>query len=234
MRLRHLTRHPTRHLTRHLTAAGIALAVPIALSLATTGSAHAGEVYLKAGLPGVMLGYAQPLNSQFGLRIDYATLGDRSEQRTEDGIRYDAKLKLSRAALLGDWFPFSGGFRVTGGVTSNQYRAELLATGAGGSLTIGNTTYTTSAADQFLVKVRYPSSTPYFGFGWGHQASTGLRFSFDVGAMIGKATVSYSLTGPVSQQVTQADIDAELTELRKGVGKVRAVPQLSLGLGYSF
>ena len=198
------------------------------------GAAQAGELYTKIGLPGVMLGWAQPLNSQFGLRVDYATLGNRSEQRTEDGILYDAKLKLSRAALLADWFPFSGGFRVTGGLTANQYRLELLATGAGGTLTIGNTTYSTTSADKFLVRVRYPSSTPYFGFGWGHHASSGLRFSFDVGAMIGKATVAYSLTGPISQQVSQADIDTELAELRNGVGKVRAVPQISIGLGYSF
>lgn len=209
------------------------------ISLATTlclaaSAAQAGELYTKIGLLGVMLGWAQPLNSQFGLRIDYATLGDRSEQRTENGILYDTRLKLGRAALLSDWFAFSGGFRFTGGVTSNQYRLDLLATGARGSLTIGNTTYNTTSADKFLVKVRYPSSTPYVGLGWGHQASSGLRFSFDVGAMIGKATVSYSLTGPVSQQVSQADIDAELAELRSGVGKVRAVPQVSLGLGYSF
>lgn len=204
------------------------------LALAAGSAAHAGELYTKVGLPGVMLGWAQPLSPQFGLRIDYATLGDRSEQRTEEGIRYDARLKLSRVALLGDWFPFSGGFRVTGGVTSNQYRADLLAIGDGGSVTIGNNSYTLTANDRFEVRVRYPSSTPYVGFGWGHQAASGLRFSFDVGAMIGKATVSYSLTGPAAQQVTQADIDAELAELRNGVGKVKAVPQVTFGIGYSF
>ena len=198
------------------------------------GAAQAGELYTKVGLPGVMLGWAQPLNSQFGLRVDYATLGDRSEQRTEEGIRYDARLKLSRVALLGDWFPFSGGFRVTGGVTSNQYRADLLAIGDGGTVTIGNNPYTLTANDRFEVKVRYPKSTPYFGFGWGHQATSGLRFSFDIGAMIGKATVSYSLTGPVANSVSQADIDAELAELRNGVGKVKAVPQITFGIGYSF
>ena len=209
----------------------VLLSTAIALS---TGAAQSGEIYTKVGIPGVMLGYAQPLGPLFGLRADYATLGDRSERRTEDGITYDAKLKSSRAALLADWFPLAGNFRLTGGITSNQYKLDLLATGAGGSLTIGNTTYTTTAADQFRVQVKFPSSTPHVGFGWGHSSGSGLRFSLDVGAKIGKATVSYALSGPVAQQVTQADIDAELTELRDGVGKIRAVPQLSLGLGYSF
>lgn len=206
-----------------------------ALTLAAcAAAAHAGEVYVGAGIPGLMLGYAHPLNSQFGLRVDFATIGNRSDQRTEEGIAYDAKLKLNRTALLADWFPFSGSFRFSGGVTSNQYRLDLLASGAGGSITIGSTTYTTTAADQLKVQVRYPTSTPYFGFGWGHQAESGLRFSLDIGATFGKATVGYTVSGPLASRVSQADIDAELAQLREGVGKVRAVPQLSFGLGYSF
>lgn len=209
--------------------------VPLATTLClTAGPAQAGELYTKIGLPGAMLGYSQPLGPLFGLRADYATVGNRSDRRTEDGISYDSKLKLNRAALLADWFPFAGSFRFTGGITSNQYKLDLLATGAGGSLTIGNTTYTTTANDQFRVQVKFPSSTPYFGVGWGHGMGSGLRFSFDVGAKFGKATVSYALSGPVAQQVSQADIDAELTELRDGVGKIKAVPQVTFGLGYSF
>ncbi len=206
-----------------------------AFSLAAgTLPARAGELYLQAGAPGVMLGFAQPLNTHFGLRVDYATIGQRSERRLEDGINYDAKLKLNRGALLLDWFPLQGAFRFSGGITANQYRLDLHASGAGGSLTIGNNTYTTTAADQLSAVVNFPSSTPYFGFGWGHQSGTGLRFSMDVGAMFGKATVSYAVNGPLAQRVTQADIDAELAELRNGVGKVKFVPQLTLGMGYSF
>lgn len=209
------------------------------VSLATAlylvaGAAQAGELYTKIGLPGAILGYSQPIGPLFGLRVDYATVGERTDRRNEDGINYDTKLKLNRAALLADWFPFAGSFRLTSGITSNQYKLDLLATGAGGSLTIGNTTYTTTANDQFRVQVKFPSSTPYFGVGWGHGMGSGLRFSFDVGAKFGKATVSYALSGPIAQQVSQADIDAELAELRDGVGKVKAVPQISFGVGYSF
>ena len=209
--------------------------LPLSTALVlSAGAAQAGEMYTKIGVPGVMLGYAQPLGPLFGLRVDYATLGERNDRRSEDGINYDAKLKANRAALLADWFPFAGSFRLTGGITSNQYKLDLLATGAGGSLTIGNTTHTTTAADQFRVQVKFPSSTPYVGLGWGHNSGSGLRFSLDLGAKIGRGTVSYALSGPLAQQATQADIDAELAELREGVGKIRAVPQLTLGLGYSF
>ena len=215
-----------------LYTAFVALSALSAAALST--HAHAGELYMNLGIPGVMLGYSQPVGPLFGVRADYATVGTRKDRRTEDGIAYDSTLKLNRAALLADWFPFAGSFRLSTGLTANQYKLDMLATGAGGSITIGNNTYTTSAQDQFRVQVKFPSSTPYLGFGWGHGNGSGLRFAFDIGAKIGKATVDYSLSGPLAQRVSQADIDIELQQLRDGVGKVRAIPQITLGLGYSF
>jgi hypothetical protein len=202
--------------------------------LAVGQSAQAVELYTGIGVPGVMLGVAQPLGPLFGVRVDYMTFGKRDERSTEEGITYDATLKTGRTALLADWFPFGGSFRFSGGVTTNQHKIDLLATGASGSLTIGNTTYTTTAQDRFRVFVKFPTTTPYIGLGWGHQGGTGLRFSADIGASIGKAKVSYELSGPNANAIAQADIDAELAQLRDGVGKVRVVPQLSVGLGYSF
>jgi hypothetical protein len=202
--------------------------------LGAVAPAQAQELYLKAGLPGVGIGFAQPLGPHLGVRADFITLGSRDERTTEEGIDYDGKLKANRAALLVDLFPFAGSFRISAGATAAKYQLDLVATGAGGTLTIGNNTYTTSANDRFAVQVKMPSSMPYFGIGWGHQSNSGLRFSFDIGAAFGKAKVSYQLTGPVANQVSQADIDAELAELRDGVAKIKAIPQVTFGIGYSF
>jgi hypothetical protein len=208
--------------------------VALSVLLTATAAAHAGEIYTKLGFPGLMLGFAQPINSQFGLRADLATLGDRDDRYNEEGIAYDGALKTTRLALLADWHPMGGSFRLTAGLTSNQYKLDLRASGAGGTLTIGNTTYTTTAADQFRVLVKFPSTAPYLGVGWGHGLGQGFRWSFDIGASIGRAKVSYEITGPAASTVSQNDIDAELAELRDGVGKVRAVPQLTFGVGWSF
>lgn len=215
-------------------SAVVAVASIAAAALLSAGSARAGELYVKAGVPGLVAGWAQPLGPHFGLRLDAATVGTVNERRTENGITYDATLKGSRSALLADWFVFGGGFRLTGGVTSSRYSLDLLATGSGGSITVGNNTYTTTSADRLNVQIKLPSSMPYVGLGWGHQSNSGLRFSFDIGAKLGKATLSYALAGPWASSVSQADIDAELSELREGVGRVRFVPQLTFGLGYSF
>lgn len=208
------------------------------LALAATGllpQAQAGEVYANVGLPGIGLGYAHPIDSRFTVRADFMTLGSRSKSTTEEGIRYDGRYKLQRLAVLGDWFPFGGSFRLTGGLSSNQYKVTLDATGANGSLTIGDRTYTTTAADGLKVEVKFPGVTPYLGIGWGHQSASGWRFGADIGALVGRAKVNATVRGALaSEPDIQANLDKELAELRDGVGKVRAIPQLSVAIGYSF
>ena len=208
------------------------------LALAATGllpQAQAGEVYANVGLPGIGLGYAHPIDSRFTVRADFMTLGSRSKSTTEEGIRYDGRYKLQRLAVLGDWFPFGGSFRLTGGLSSNQYKVTLDATGENGSLTIGDRTYTTTAADGLKVEVKFPSVTPYLGIGWGHQSGSGWRFGADIGALVGRAKVNATVRGALaSEPDIQANLDKELAELRDGVGKVRAIPQLSVAIGYSF
>jgi hypothetical protein len=219
---------PQHLIARHLAAAG-------AVAALFAAPAQAGEIYTGLGIPGVGLGYAQPVSERFTLRADVYTLGSRSKSSVESGITYDGQYKLQRSALLADWFPFAGSFRLTAGAAFNTYRITLDANGAGGSITIGDRAYTTTAADGLKVQIEFPKSTPYIGIGWGHQTGTGLRFSADIGAAIGRATVMATPRGQLaSQPDIQANIDKELVELRDGVAKVRAVPQLSIGLGYSF
>lgn len=183
--------------------------------------ARAGEVYANVGFPGVGLGYAHPIDSSLTLRGDFMTLGSREKSTTEEGINYTGKYRLHRVALFADWFPFEGSFRLTGGLSANNYKITLDASGAGGSLEIGDRTYTTTAADGITVEVKYPSVTPYLGIGWGHQSASGWRLSADIGAL-------------ASQPDIQSNLDKETEQLRDGVGKVRMIPQLTFSVGYAF
>lgn len=212
------------------------LVLPAATLLAACActAAHAGEVYANVGLPGVMLGYAQPLSPDFTLRADVATLGRHRKHTTEEGIDYDTKIKADRFALLADWFAY-GGFRLTGGVTFNRMKADLVAQGNGTAVNLGGTNYTLTSSDRLDVKIEFPRTTPYLGIGYGHQLGQGIGFTFDLGASIGKAKVTETHSGPVlSNPAAQADIDREMAELRDGVGKVRFVPQLSVGMSVRF
>ena len=187
------------------------------------------------GIPGIGVGYAHPINEYLAVRGDFMTLGQRDKTTEESGISYRGKIRFERAALLLDAFPFSGTFRVTGGLVANNYKLALDANGAGGSLTIGDRKYTTFAGDGINVQIKFPSTTPYLGIGWGHQAGSGWRFSADLGAAIGTATVTATVRGNLANQPDiQSNLDKELVDLRDGVGKIKFIPQISLGIGYSF
>ncbi|TDM05845.1 MAG: hypothetical protein C4K60_14195 [Ideonella sp. MAG2] len=197
-------------------------------------SAHAVEPYAAIGAPGVMLGLAHPVSDTLTLRADLATIGTRDKTGTEQGIKYQGDYKSNRTGLFADWF-VAGGFRLTGGVTFNDTKFNLTALGDGSPIKIGNTSYTTTTADRFVANIKFPSTSPYIGIGWGHKmGNTGWGFVADLGASIGKATVTTRVEGPLLNQVSQADIDRETQELRDGVGKVRALPQLSVGVSYQF
>lgn len=204
-----------------------------ALSLAA--GAHAGEVYTGIGTHGVMLGYAHALSPDFTVRGDFGTLGSRESNEREEGIDYEAKATYNRVGVFGDWFPFSGGgFRFTGGVTFNNMKLDMVAKGTGGVMNIGGTDYVTSTDDRLNVKIEFPKTTPYLGIGYGHQLSSGWGFVFDLGASIGKARVSETHSGPNLSQADQADIDAELAEIRDGAGKIKAIPMIAIGFNYRF
>jgi hypothetical protein len=207
----------------------------VLLCMLAASQVAAGEVYVPIGIPGIGVGYAHPVNEYLAVRGDFMTLGQRSRASEESGISYQGNLKVARAALLLDVFPFSGTFRITGGLAANNYKLDLDASGAGGSLTIGDRNYTTTAGDGINVQVKFPSTTPYLGIGWGHQTGSGWRFSADLGASIGTAKVTATVRGNLAKQPDiQANLDKELADLRDGVGKVQAIPQISFGIGYSF
>ena len=205
-------------------------------------TAQAGEVYTGIGTHGLMLGYAQPVAPSVTLRGDIASLGKHSTTKTENSIHYDAELKLARGGVFADWF-FTGGWRLTGGVTFNSMKLDLAGRPTNNQITIGNTTYATQDGDRFDAQVKFPKTTPFLGFGYGHQGGTEGRwgFHFDLGASIGRATVSSAASGPTFDSMNATDratlnanVDKETQELRDGVGKIRAIPQLSLGANYRF
>lgn len=163
------------------------------------------------------------------------TLGTHKKDMNEEGIDYKGTLSTSRVALFADYFPFGGVFRLTAGITANNYKLELDASGAGQTINVGGTDYVLSANDGLNVQVKFPKTTPYLGIGWGHQQESGFRFAFDIGAMLGKAKVEATARGQYANDPNfQASLDQEVAELRDGVGKIKALPQITFSLGYSF
>lgn len=205
------------------------------LSVGMMASAHAGEAYGAVGFPGVMGGYAQPINERVVLRADYASLGSHNKDGQREGINYRGKLKLARVGLFADYFPSATGFRLTGGLTFNDMSLKLRSNmPAGSTINVGGVNYIATGNEYLNADVKIPKVTPYIGIGWGHhRREPGWGLIADLGVSIGKAKLDVD-TNLASQGVQQADIDREVRDLRDDVAKVRVVPQLSLGASYRF
>lgn len=214
-------------------------ATSVALALAAAASlSQAQEVYVTTGFPLVQVGYAHSIAPQFGVRADFGTSGSFSKDGEEEGIEYLGKIKQQRLGVFADYFPFSGGFRITGGVTMDKTELKLNSNlQAGDEIEIGDELYETQGSEYLNVKVKMPSTMPYLGIGWGHNASQkGWGFVADLGVSFGKAKLSYdtNLLDIASGVLSQEDIDKEISELRDGVGKIRFMPQISVGVSYTF
>jgi hypothetical protein len=210
---------------------GLALSMPLA---ARADGVRGGGVYTAVGVPGLIAGYALPVTNTLVVRADLSTLGSQSWTGNESGNEYQGKIKFNRLALLGDYH-FADNWRVTGGLTLQHGRLDIHSSGAG-LTSVGDTAVTLQPGDSFDAAIKFPRFTPYLGVGFGRYAGTpqGWNLVGDAGVMVGKSKVSGGLSGPSAALVSQTDVDKELQKVRDGVGKVKVIPQLTLGASYQY
>ena len=163
-----------------------------------------------------------------GLNYNYNT--------TSSGVDYSGELKLETVSVLGDWHPFEGGFRVTGGLFQNGNQFALTGNATSGNFTFNNNTYTAAQAGTVTASVAFPSVAPYIGFGWDdNSATTGFHFSSDVGLMYqGRPSATLTATGAATNAVLAADVQAAQTTLQNDLNKFEFYPVAQISLNYRF
>lgn len=212
------------------------LALAAAMSGLASTATHAGESYVSVGLPGLLVGYAHSVNERLGLRADAGTTGSIKRNETASGVSFNGQAKYDRFGLFADYFPFSGGFRLTGGATINRASLALKSHFDGtATVTVNGKTVTPAANDYFNATLKFPNVMPYIGVGWGHQArQAGLGFTADLGVSIGRAKLRTDTNLVGQYGITQGDVDAKTTELDENIGKIMFLPQASMGLNYRY
>ncbi|PYP21339.1 MAG: hypothetical protein DMD53_07545 [Gemmatimonadetes bacterium] len=164
-----------------------------------------------------------------------------STTKTQSDITYDASLKLHAVSVLIDLYPGRrGSFHFTGGILTNPLTID--ATGqptSSGTFTMNGNTYTTAQVGALTAEGKYPGVSPYVGLGFGTPASKGggLAFLFDLGAAIGKPTITLTASGSGCAAGTQCgnDLQPQADTTQHDVRKYAKVyPVLSFGLAYRF
>lgn len=183
---------------------------PAAAQSTSDSILQGNALYMGVGTYGISLGYAAPVDSTTGVRIELSGVPDLHRSRTgivrsgelaPDDLRVDdfsgkASVAYQHLAILGDYFVREdSGFRLTGGLQFNRQ----LGSGNARILTANAMRYYTDAASGQRVRVdldqtslsgsvTFPKVTPYLGLGWGHNISGGPGWGFfaDVGVVFGR------------------------------------------------
>jgi len=173
------------------------------------------------------------LSPAFDLRFGISGMA-YSFSSTYDHVDYDVDQGQAVPALMLDWRPMQGSFRMTAGAAYYNSVLNLKATPAFGyNYTIGNNVYTQPAIGTLNGKVSYHTGAPYLGFGWdffhrpGRSPSIGM--ALDVGALYrNRADVRLTSTG----SVPQSDLDLEAQNVRGDLSKF--VPVVAIGASFRF
>jgi|GEM_PF-535217 len=197
-------------------------------------------VSAKIGTLGIGLDVTKSLLPQVDARLGI-NFGSINVNQNNSGINYDAKLNFSSIQLLGDYYPFGGSFRLTGGLVSNNNKFSLVGTpsgGGGGTYTIDNTTYNASDVGSLTGEIKSGNSiAPYLGIGFGKPTNEGLAFNTDLGIMFAgspKVTLNASNPNFNNNPTNRAQLDNQARQTENDAKGFNLYPVLSIGLSYGF
>ncbi len=204
----------------------------------------------KAGLNGVGLDFSVGLTKNLNLRLGVASVDIEGEDETvtigDDGFEGDVDAELDfdygSNAILIDWHPFGGGFRLSAGMFRNTGAADLSGTLQSTVVIDGDTLAPSDINGDIGGEVKLADSfQPYLGVGWGRGAGGegGLSFSVDLGVALLDPEVeleaevnaggNFADQDELDQTLRDAESDAE-----DELDDLEFWPVLAIGVNYAF
>jgi FecR protein len=191
------------------------------------------------------LGLGAELNlafsDSFGARFGYNAFTYKYSS-TASSVDYDFKLQLTSASILGDWYPFEGGFRTSAGLVYNDNQANLTGTPSGGTYDINGTTYNSTDVGSLKGKLSFNNVSPYLGIGWGNPVARdkGWGVVTDIGVLFqgSPKTELVATCGATAPPLTctqlQSDTAAENARLQSDLKQFKFWPVMSIGISYQW
>ncbi len=191
-------------------------------------------IYGAGGSEGYGLGIGKHINEKFTIRAEY--LGWSADDiYTQNSIEYKVNLNLRGGGVFADFRPFEGNFRMVGGVTMRGSSAGLTGSASNGVFTIDGVDYS-AAGESISGKIKFPSTMPYLGLGWGYNGfnKKGLSMGVDLGASFGKAKGELQFSQGLVTAAGASAIAAEQKKFNDEVNKLKFFPVVKVGVSYTF
>lgn len=199
--------------------------------------------YLSALTPGVSIGTlgigpevdTRISGTPFGFRLG-ANFFSLTHRFTNGDITYKTNADLANGGFLADWYPFTTGFRLSGGLKINGNQAKVAATPYAGSLVSVNGHIYDLSGSAIDGKVGFRTLAPYTGFGFAGRVWDSLTLGADFGVMFhGTPRASLSAGGPIIAVAGFAgDLAAEQRSLQNKVSDFTVYPVLQFTAGWRF
>lgn len=212
----------------------------------TTSADSTGALSL--GTTGVGLEWMYSLHETLNVRV-VAQYGGYEFDYEETDIDYNGDYESINFGAILDWRPFSGGFRISGGLVATNFGAELDATSRGQEIDLGENTYISSDGVTLSGEAEFNDVAPYLSIGWSSNLKKdGLYFGGEAGVMyVGSARLGYGATGCVSLvnnpancidvnsfSEFQDDLEQERQDIENDLEDFSLWPILSFSIGYRF
>jgi hypothetical protein len=208
----------------------VAVIVSAAPSVAADGRFGVG---IKAGTYGFGADFGVTLNRIVAFRV---SLSGANPSLTEayDDIEYNGDLTLGGFGALADIYPFGGQFRFTGGLFANRNELTLAGTPTE-PVQIGDDIYTPDEIGTMSGSIKFDSTAPYLGLGWGNtsRGKKMLRFVVDVGVLFQGSGQIEDLNSSIGL-VSEEDLAREAQVIEDEIADYKYWPVISAGLAFRF
>ncbi len=174
--------------------------------------------------------FSPNLHARLGLNT-----GGFKYNTSNSGIDYNASFQPTNIHLLGDYFPFGGGLRLTGGLVFQNNRFTATAkSNSSDNININGTNYPASTVGTLEGQGSFSNSVaPYLGLGFGTPISGGLGFNIDAGVMF-SGSPKVSLSAPNAPQAIKDELAIQERKTNEDIKGFNMYPVVSIGFSYAF
>jgi len=168
---------------------------------------------------------------RIGLRANATFLPIHHSVRSA-GVHYQGRVKLDSAGAMLDFYPFDGGFRLSGGARHNANRARAMATPTKGA-SVGGQTFTPAEIGTLRGRADVRDFAPALSIGYGSGPGRGFAWGIDGGALSQGRPRLAPITSSTGL-IPQARLDAERADLQGDVSSYTIHPIVQLSAGCRF
>jgi hypothetical protein len=218
---------------------GIAFSVLSLAACFVTLPAQALDAPWAAGVTGGTLGVGPELsfrpNANVGVRLNAGFLGVSRDEEIDD-IDYDGDVDLNSFGALLDWYPTSGGWRVSIGGRINNTEIGIVGRPTT-SVTVGGTTYTPQQIGTLSGTVTTDDFAPQLTMGYGGTLAKGFTLGAEIGVLWQGQPQIDNLRGTgllAGTPQLQADIEREEREIENEMDDYELWPILQVEFLYRF